>query len=157
MNVNDLAWVSLRLVYAWMFIYPAVGLTKQWPTTVQTTALLFSVKPRLFALASVAFMFVGGVMVLLGVYGWLAGAGFVAFNLGGAIIHYRLAAQAGAASLSPEASTTDVSTIKGLANLAVVGHVTSAQKNFVLAAVGLFFFLVGTGPCSVVGPRPPFW
>jgi len=41
-----------------------------------------------------------------------------------------------------------------LIGLATVGHVTSAQKNIVLAAVALFFALVGTGPCSVLpGPE----
>ncbi|MDG2305413.1 MAG: DoxX family membrane protein [Candidatus Binatia bacterium] len=153
---DEVAWILLRVVYAWMFLYPALGLIQQWPTTVQTTSLLFRWQPGFFALGSVAFMVVGGVMILLGVYGWVAGAGFCAFSVGGALVHYRLAARAGAIELSAHASREDVATLEGLAALAIVGHVTSAQKNFVLAAVGSFFFLVGTGPLSVVGSAPPF-
>ena len=81
--------------------------------------------------------------ILLGAWGRLAGAGFVAFNLGGAVIHYRLAAQAGSATLSAGASEADRESLAGVAGLGTVGNVTSAEKNFVLAAVGLFFFLVG--------------
>ena len=153
MTETEFAWIALRAVYAWMFLYPAVGLLRDWPTTVRTTGLLVPWGTPLFAAASVAFMIVGGLMILFGGWGRLAGAGFVAFNLGGAVIHYRLAAQATAAALSPGASEADRESLAGAAGLGVVGNVTSAEKNFVLAAVGLFFFLVGTGPLSVLdGP-----
>ncbi|MEM8606321.1 MAG: DoxX family membrane protein [Myxococcota bacterium] len=156
MIASDLAWVSLRVVYAWMFLYPAIGLIKNWSGTVDTTALLFPWKPELFALGSVAGMVIGGVMILLGVYGWMAGGYFFLFSLGGARIHYRLASQASTARLSDAASDADRQTLSGLAGLASVGHVTSAQKNFVLAAVGLFFFLMGTGPLSMTSATPFF-
>lgn len=157
MTIDELAWLSLRAAYAWMFFYPAIGLVQRWPTTVQTTAVLFKIHPNFFALASVSFMFVGAFMILFGVYGWVAGAGFVAFNLGGAVVHFRLGKQAGSTALSPDASAIDGATARGLSELAVVGNITSGQKNFVLAAVGLFFFLLGTGPRSLVGAAPPFW
>ena len=152
---SDLAWVLLRVVYAWMFIYPAIGLIRSWPSTVQTTSLLFSWQPALFAFGSVAGMIVGGLMILLGVYGWSAGLFFFFLSLGGARIHYHLAQRARATQLSQGASDADTQATSELSDLAVVGHVTSAQKNFVLAAVGLFFFLVGTGPLSLVGAASP--
>lgn len=156
MIASDLAWVSLRVVYAWMFIYPAIGLIQSWPTTVQTTGLLFRWRPALFAGASVAGMIVGGLMILFGMYGSIAGLFFFLFSLGGARIHFRLADQARGAKLSEVATEADAQTIRELADLAAVGHVTSAQKNFVLAAVGLFFFFMGTGPLSLVDAAPLF-
>ena len=39
-----------------------------------------------------------------------------------------------------------------VAAIAAVGHGTSAQKNIVLAAVGLLFALMGTGPLSLTEP-----
>lgn len=153
MTETEFAWIALRAVYAWMFLYPAVGLLRDWPTTVQTTGLLVPRGTPVFAAASVAFMIVGGLMILLGAWGRIAGAGFFAFNLGGAVIHYRLAAQAGAASLSPAASDADRESLAGVAGLGTLGNVTSAEKNFVLAVLGLFFLLVGTGPLSLLdGP-----
>ncbi|MEM7436818.1 MAG: hypothetical protein AAF436_16815, partial [Myxococcota bacterium] len=144
-------------VYAWMFIYPAIGLVRDWRSTVETTALLFKWQPALFASLSVAAMFAGGLMILLGAFGWIAGLYFFAFCLGGARVHYRLAARAGETKPPSSLGGPDQDAFEGLAGLAVVGHVTSAQKNFVLAAVGLFFFLMGTGPCSITDSVAPFF
>jgi uncharacterized membrane protein YphA (DoxX/SURF4 family) len=145
-----LAWLALRAVYAWMYLYPAVGLVRDWPTTVGTTGLLFKHGTRLLAFVSVLTMVVGAVMILLGVYGQYAAVALLGFNLGGAKIHYTLAAMARQARLSAAASAEDRATLQNLATLGWVGHVTSAEKNFVLAAVALFFALMGTGPWSLV-------
>ncbi len=147
---ENAAWLILRIVYAWMYLYPAVGLIKDWPTTVATTGLLFPKWTRCFAAASVAGMIVGAVMILLGVWGQVAAVALLAFNLGGARIHYRLAALTKAGRLSDAASAEDRAAMEKTATLGWVGHVTSAEKNFVLAAVALFFALVGTGPLSLV-------
>ena len=144
------AWLALRAVYAWMYFYPAIGLLRDWPTTVATTGLLFKQGTKFFAVASVAVMIVGALMILFGFYGQYAGLALLAFNLGGAIIHYRLAAAAKATRLSAAASDADRAALAQVATLGWVGHVTSAEKNFVLAAVALFFALVGTGPLSIV-------
>lgn len=144
------AWISLRIVYAWMYLYPAIGLIKDWPTTVATTGLLFPKGTRFFAAASVGGMIVGAVMILLGVWGQYAAVGMLAFNLGGARIHYRLAAMTKAGRLSDAASAEDRAAMEKTATLGWVGHVTSAEKNFVLAAVALFFALMGTGPMSLI-------
>ncbi len=153
LNANEIAWLTLRIVYAWMFLYPAIGLLRNWSTTVQTTALLFPWKPAVFAGLSLILMIFGAAMILFGVYGRLAGAGLCVFCLGGARVHYKLASMAGDTQLSSEASRSDSDAVSILRALAVVGHVTSAEKNFVLASVGFFFALRGTGPFSVIdGP-----
>ena len=133
-----------------MYLYPAVGLIRDWPSTVHTTGLLFKRDTRFFAFASVVTMIVSALMILFGVYGQYAAVALLGFNLGGAKIHYSLAEMAHQAQLSHTASGEDRAAFQELATLGWVGHVTSAQKNFVLAAVALFFALVGTGPLSVV-------
>lgn len=149
-NSTIVAWLVLRAVYAWMYLYPAIGLLRNWPATVATTGLLFKQGTKFFSVTSVAVMIIGALMILFGVYGQYAGLALFAFNLGGAIIHYRLAAATKASQLSVAASEADKATLAQVATLGWVGHVTSAEKNFVLAAVALFFALMGTGPLSIV-------
>lgn len=149
-KVDAFAWIALRIVYAWMFLYPAAGLIRDWSTTVQTTALLFKRATGLFAFASLVIMIFGALMILFGVYGQYAAVALVAFNLGGAILHYRLARLIKQTHLSNNASAEDRAALDGAATLGWVGHVTSAEKNFVLAAVALFFALKGTGPLSLL-------
>jgi len=149
-NIDALAWLGLRGVYAWMFLYPAWGLLRDWENTVQTTSLLFRKFPSFFAFGSLLIMIVGAISILLGVYGQIAAVGLVAFNLGGALLHYRLARLVKQLHLSEEATPVDRGALDKAATLGVVGHVTSAEKNFVLAAVALFFVLKGTGPLSLV-------
>lgn len=147
--LETVAWLALRIVFAWMFLYPAKALLEDWSGTVQTTGLLFARGSAFFAAASVAMMVGGGFAILFGVYGRLAGVGLCAFSVGGAMIHYRLAARVGELCLSDEASEADRAVGSEWVTLGTVGHVTSAQKNFVLAAVALFFALMGTGPASL--------
>ncbi len=149
-NIDALAWLVLRVVYAWMFLYPAVGLIRDWKSTVQTTGLLFKWFPGGFALGSLMLMIFGSFSILLGFYGQFAAVAFIGFNLGGAILHYRLARILKQTHLSKEACAADRDALQGAIALGVVGHVTSAEKNFVLTAVALFFAMKGTGPLSLV-------
>jgi len=149
-DYNDVAWLVLRFVYAWMFLYPLKSLLKDWPATVQATGLLFPWQSGCFAVASIVVMALGALSILLGCYGQLGAAGLLVFSLGGAVIHYRLADLAKRARLSDQASSADRQAMGELSALGVVGHVTSAEKNFVLAAVALFFLIMGTGPWSLV-------
>jgi uncharacterized membrane protein YphA (DoxX/SURF4 family) len=148
--IEPCAWVALRAVYAWMYLYPSIGLIKNWPQTLSTTKLLFTKGTTFFASASIVVMILGSLMILFGAYGQYAAVALFGFNLGGAVIHYRLARIAKGTQLSASASDKDQSTVAELANLGHVGHVTSAEKNFVLAAIALFFALVGTGKFSLV-------
>lgn len=149
-NVEAIAWLTLRIVYAWMFLYPAYGLLRNWKSTVQTTALLFKWLPELFAFGSLVIMVFGAIAIVLGVYGQFAAVALVGFNLGGAVLHYRLARLVKQTQLSEAATQVDRDALQATIDLGVVGHVTSAEKNFVLAAVALFFALVGTGPLSLI-------
>jgi len=140
MKTYAIAWIVLRVVYAWMYLYPLIALFKNWQDTIDTTALLFKKKPKEFTVGSVFIMIVGGLSILLGIYGRIGGFLLLFFNLGGAYIHYQFANRA--KDFAAEANTS-------LVNLAIIGNVSSAQKNFVLAAVAFFFMIQGTGPWSI--------
>ena len=155
-SLDVCAWVVLRAVYAWMFLYPAYGLMNDWEATVQTTALLFKWQPAVFAFGSLVLMVFGAIAILLGVYGQFAAVGLIGFNLGGAVLHYRLASQLKQTHLSQGAIPADQQVLEGAIDLGVVGHVTSAEKNFVLTAVAFFFALQGTGPMSLVDAQGVF-
>ena len=155
-SLDVCAWLVLRAVYAWMFLYPAYGLMNDWEATVQTTALLFKWQPAVFAFGSLVLMIFGALAILLGVYGQFAAVGLIGFNLGGAVLHYRLARQLKQTHLSKGAITGDQQVLEGAIDLGVVGHVTSAEKNFVLTAVAFFFALQGTGPMSLVDAQGVF-
>ncbi len=140
MNIHPFAWIVLRIVYAWMYLYPLIALFKNWQGTIDTTALLFKKQPKTFTIASVLVMIIGGLSILLGIYARIGGILLLIFNIGGAYIHYQLANRAKAFSANPNSI---------LVNLAVLGNVSSAQKNFVLAAVAFFFMLQGSGFWSI--------
>lgn len=145
MNEDALAWIVLRLVYAWMFLSPVPLLLKNWPVTVSNTNLLFPWRPEWFAWASVVVMIAGAFSILFDLYIRIGALGLLTFSLGGAIIHKRLAKIAENTVLSSKASIEDTQTVDQLKTLAAVGHVTSAQKNYVLAAVAVFIMLHGSG------------
>ncbi len=145
MDIYALGWLILRIVFAWMFLYPIITLLKTWHDTVKTTALLFPWQPAFFTICSILIMFFGALSILVGFFAQVGAIGLCAISLGGAIIHYRLAAQAEKLSQQLPLSSAK----EQLITLAQVGNVTSAQKNFVLAAVAIFFILVGSGPVSI--------
>lgn len=140
MNAYPIAWIVLRIVYAWLYLYPVIALIKNWQETVDTASLLFKNKPKEFTIVSVVIMIIGALSILLGIYGRIGGVLLLFFNLGGAYIHYQLANRA--KDFGIEANTS-------LVKLAVLGNVSSAQKNLVLAAVAFFFMIQGTGPWSI--------
>ena len=101
--IEPFAWVALRAVYAWIYLYASIGLMMNWPTTLSTTKLLFTKGTAFFAATSLVIMIFGSLMILFGVYGQYAAVAMFAFNLGGAVIHYRLARLAKATHLSESA------------------------------------------------------
>lgn len=144
------AWLILRAVYAWMFLYPLNALLKDWSGTKNLTALLFPFAIPFFTVLMLLTMFFGALSILLGIYGQLAGFILLIYCLLGAIVHYRLASNAQKIHLTPVSSLEDQQTLAEAIRLAAVGNITSAQKNFVLAAVACFFMLMGTGPYSLL-------
>lgn len=142
MTIDLVAWLVVRIVYAGFFLYALKALFADWQGTIGLVKLIMpaSLAP-LGAVGMVIVMLLGALGILFGVYGQIAGLLLCVYCLLGACVHYRLAKTAPIDSSDPQ--------IKSGAMLAVVGHVTSAQKNFVLAAMAFFFMLMGTGPASL--------
>ncbi len=146
------AWVILRVIYAGFFLYPLKDLLKDWPATKNMVAILVPIPAlvSLCALAMVGVMTIGALMILLGVYARWAGFMLLFYCLFGVVVHYRLAAQARQLKLTPTALPADQHCLQQAVNLAVLGHLTSGQKNIILAAVACFFMLLGSGPWSLI-------
>ena len=74
----DIGLLTLRIMFAWIFLWPLPGLLKDWQTTVQTTGLLFPFGQRFFTTVSVIGMTLCSIMVMVGIYGRV-GAVFLFF------------------------------------------------------------------------------
>ncbi len=149
MNSVDIAWLVLRVCYAALFLYPLPGLIRDWQGTVSASRLLNEKFATNLAAISVLLMFFGALSILFGVYGQVGALGLLGFNLGGSVLHQRLAGVALQSQLSSTASDQDKQVLMDMVNLAVAGHSSSAWKNYVLAAVACFFMILGTGPYSL--------
>ncbi len=142
-----IGWFILRATYAWMFLYPLKALFSDWPGAQGLVGILVPKKfVPLGSYLMVAVMVIGSLSVLLGILPRFGGLMLGVYSLLGTRVHYHLAKAAAAKQLSQAASAEDQAALKETVDLAVVGHVTSAQKNFVLAAVGFFIALNGVGP-----------
>ena len=149
MGTEVTAWLVLRIIYAWMFIYPLKALLQDWQGTVGMVSLIVPAAPRLGAVLMVMVMLAGGLMILLGIYAQIAGLLLAIYCLLGYRVHQHFARSATALKLDNEAPRRDCNILNQARQLAEVGHITSAQKNMVLAAVGVFFFLMGAGPMTI--------
>ena len=116
--------------------------------TIDSMRRMFPVGTELMAWFMFAMTGTSAVSILLGFFAQVAGACMVALNLMGVRFHLGSAKQAQEiGSQHPDsAEMAQIAAIPG------VGHRTSAQKNVVLAAVGLLFLLLGTGPFSLTEP-----
>lgn len=150
-DLHLIGWLILRVTYAAMYILPLKGLIKKWKGTVRATAMLFPWQPQIFAVLACLSMTLGALSILFGFYGQLGALLLLVFNIGGAIIHFRCAEVAIKVQPSPTLPKETHDTLMQLKTLALIGHKPSAQKNLVLAAVALFFCLLGTGPWSLTG------
>jgi uncharacterized membrane protein YphA (DoxX/SURF4 family) len=146
---EDLAWLILRIGYAWLYLYALLGLLSNWQATKDLVALLFPRYTPVFAVIMVIVMFISAISIVLGFYAEIAGLMLSFYNLLGIRVHYKLAAQTRAFELSPNAALEDKQILAEAGTLGAVGHITSAQKNVVLFAVALFFMLAGSGPFSM--------
>lgn len=151
MNAMDVAWLVLRIAYAWLMLNALGTLIRSRQATVESMRPMFPVATEAIAGFMFAFMGLSAVSILIGLWGQIAGAGLVVFNLMGVKFHMGFAKRGQAlASENP-----DNPLVVEAGTLALVGHTTSAQKNVVLAALGFFFAVAGTGPFSLTGPI--FW
>lgn len=149
--MDTIAFLVLRIVFAWMFLYPIKALLSDWPTTVNMVKLVAPRQPRFATVVMIIVMIVGAFSILFGIYAQLGGLLLLIYCLMGAFVHFRLGQIANGLQLNHKASQPDKDICQEASKLAVVGHVSSAQKNFVLAAVGFFFFMLGSGPLSLTG------
>ena len=155
-TLADIGLLILRIMFAWIFLWPLPGLLKNWTVTVQTTGLLFPFGQSFFTFISVAGMAICSIMVMLGIYGRVGGLFLFFFCIGGAIVHNKLAGLPEAAA--KQLSSTDLQgpcgkVLDQALTLNRVGNVTSAQKNLVIAGIAAFFALAGTGNLSIIS----FW
>ncbi len=149
MDKTILAWLILRIGYAWLYLYALKMLFADWSATEWVVGLVFPCCIRLFAILCVLSMILSSVMLIFGIYAQVAGVILFFYNLIGACIHYRIAAVIKAEQQVEMSNKNDQDIFKKVQALGIGGHVTSAQKNFILAAVALFFMLMGSGPWSV--------
>ncbi len=141
MTVHVAAWLILRLAMTWLFLTPVFGLIRDWDGTKQLIRLISPVWINGLAVCCVAIMIAGSLSVLLGVYAQIGAALLGVYCLLGIRVHYQLA------------KTIAQSTHPGDGDaLGIAGHVSSGQKNVVLAAVCLFIVVFGSGPMSLTLP-----
>ena len=57
--MDTVAWLILRVIYAWMFLYPLKVLLKDWTGTTNTVALLIPICVPLCAVLMVIVMIAG--------------------------------------------------------------------------------------------------
>lgn len=144
-----IAWAVLRLAFAWMFLYPIKDLLADWGSTKKVVGLLTPVFPGLCAVIMLLVMLGGSLSILLGYYAQIGGLVLCLYSIFGIKVHYKLSQQAKAGHLSSQVSDCDREVLAEAQALAVVGHITSAEKNVVLAAVGFMFTLLGSGAFSL--------
>lgn len=151
MDKTIIAWLLLRITYAWLYIYALKSLLTDWPATEFVVGLIAPKFVREFAIAMIAVMILSALMILFGIYAQVAGLLLFIYNLLGARVHYRLAKLLNNEQQSDMLSAADKAVFIKIQTIGVAGHITSAQKNFILAAVALFFTLLGSGPISITG------
>ena len=147
-----MAWLVLRIVFACFFLYPIKGLLADWQGTKKMVSVLVPFWIPFFSIATIATMLIGAFLILFGFYGQIGGFILLVYCLIGALLHYRLGNLCKTYTLSALANLDDKATLEAAATLGRIGHITSAQKNLVLAAIALFFTLLGTGPMSLTVP-----
>jgi len=151
-SLEGLAWLILRIGYAWLYLHALVGLLNQWQSTEDMVSLLFPKFTSFFAALMIAVMFVCSISLILGFYAEIAGFFLCFYNLLGMRLHYKLANIVKNFQLSKLADEADREPLQNAAELGYVGHITSAQKNAVLFAVAIFFMILGSGPVSLTQP-----
>ena len=149
MELNIIAWLVLRILYAWLYLYALKGLLVDWQSTQSLIKLITPLYTQLLAILMVIVMAAGAIMILFGIYAQIAGLLLLIYNLIGTKVHYSLARKILASELYSPVSSADNKTINEIKALGAAGNITSAQKNFVLAAMAFFFLIVGTGPFSL--------
>lgn len=143
------AFLVLRILLFCKFIYALTGLFADWRATEDMIGLMFPKATGFFAGLTVLVIIVSAFSVLFGFYGQIGGLMIFVFCLMGMRMHTILKNTALDIEFDGEATDEQKAKLRDAKALAVSGQSASAQKNLVIAAVGAFFFLAGTGPYSL--------
>jgi len=144
-----LSFIILRIVLAWMFLYPLKGLLKDWNGTVGLAGLVSSFAAKYLAILMILAMFIGAVSILFGIYAQAGAAMLLIYTLIGIKVHYKLSQKIASLNLNTVACKEDCNILAETKQLGIVGHITSAQKNVVIAGALFFITLMGSGPYSI--------
>lgn len=145
-----IAFIVLRIVLAWFFLYPVKGLIINWNTSVNMVKLVIPIFPNVFTVLMILTMIVGSLSVLLGIFAPVGALLLFVYSLIGVAVHYKLSQKIKKQALSESASQPDQSILAETKALGVAGHTTSAQKNIVVASALLIIILIGSGPLSLL-------
>lgn len=145
------AFVVLRLILAWMFLYPLKAQLSDWDATVGLVDLIAPFQPQLFAVLMVLTMIAGSLSVLFGLFAQVGAALLMIYSLIGVLVHYKLSRLVAGLRLSASATIADQQILEKAKHLGVVGNVTSAQKNIVIASALWVIVCLGSGPYSLSG------
>jgi uncharacterized membrane protein YphA (DoxX/SURF4 family) len=157
MGLEDIAALIIRVTIGALFVISAYTCSKDAGArqgAMADTALLFPSRPKLFTLAGVLVMLLGGLSVLLGIFPRLGALALTLFLIPAAMIHFRKAGQAAAlkdailAGPAGKSSGTRQS-VAALGDSAVLGNFTSGVKNLTLMALTLSVALAGAEPMLV--------
>ncbi|KTD07252.1 DoxX family protein [Legionella jamestowniensis] len=147
--LTAIAWLVLRVVFAGFFIYAFYSFVRNWPAAKQTATLIYPKYPNFQAVSMLVLMLLISISILLGIFGRIGGALALLFSLLGVYAHYTCVHHIESIQLPATASSDDQKLLADAKAIGIVGHITSAQKNYVIAAVSFFFMLLGTGPWSI--------
>jgi uncharacterized membrane protein YphA (DoxX/SURF4 family) len=159
---SDLAWIGLRALAAWVYLWAFYRNVRDAPArawTVSHTALMlrFLDEPTrrrvapVLATAAMGMMVFGGLSILIGFEGRLGALLLLAFTAVGYYQHrceYQ-EAMAIAERLRPFVREEGLPLLSELQWSAYAGHYSSALKNVALIGIGLWFLLAGTGPYTI--------
>ncbi|MDI9819008.1 MULTISPECIES: hypothetical protein [unclassified Legionella] len=143
------AWLVVRVVFAAFFLYPIYGFLRNWSSAKQTATLIYPRYPALQAILMILLMLIIAISILFGIYGRIGGLVALIFSLLGVVAHHACSRSLAKLQLSKAASAEDQAIFTQAKEIGQIGHLTSAQKNYVIAAISFFFMLLGTGPFSV--------
>lgn len=148
---HEIAWLMLRIVFGGLFLWPIKSFLTNFNMAAKIAGYLIPVAQKFFAAVMIAVMFLGGLSIIVGFYAQIAGLVLMFYCLFGVVVHQRLAKRINELYTDMKSSPVEIQEIHEACTLGIIGHETSAQKNIVLAAVGLFIFLMGSGPLSFTG------
>ncbi|MCH2135499.1 MAG: DoxX family protein [Phycisphaerales bacterium] len=132
----------LRAGIAWIFLWPLPGLIRNFQATVQTTALVFPMA-RCTTIIGLLVMALGALSVAVGIFPRVGAAALALYCIGGAFVHKALARRI--QTLAEHASDRS-GEVTEIAQLGTLGHVTSAWKNWPIAAACAYIAFAGAGP-----------